>query len=67
MHWPKIDDAETLNFNNFLIKNNKEVGILAITLDRSMNFHTHFKNIFRKAGQKISAVLGISPYLDQRK
>ena len=63
----KIDDAETLNFNNFVIKNSKEVEILGITLDRNMNFHTHIKNICRKAGQKLSALLRISPYLDQRK
>ena len=63
----KIDDAETLNFNNFAIKNSKEVKILGITLDRNMNFHTHIKNICRKAGQKLSALLRISPYLDQRK
>ena len=32
----KIDDAETLNFNNLAIKNSKEVEILGITLDRNM-------------------------------
>ena len=52
----KIDDTETLNFNNLAIKNSKEVEILGITLDRNMNFHTHVKNIFRKAGQKLSAL-----------
>ena len=60
----KIDDAETLNFNNFAIKNGKEVEILEITLDRRMNFHTHIKNICRKADQKLSALLRISLYLD---
>ena len=39
---------------------------LGITLDRNMNFHTHIKNICRKAGQKLSALLRISLYLDQR-
>ena len=63
----KIDDAETLNFNNFVMKNSKEVEILGITLDRNMNFHTHIKNICRKVGQKLSAMLRISPYLDQSK
>ena len=63
----KIDDAETLNFNNLAIKNSKEVEILGITLDRNMNFHTHIKNICRKVGQKLSALLRISPYLDQGK
>ena len=32
-----------------------------------MNFHTHIKNICTKAGQKLSALLRISPYLDQGK
>ena len=30
-----------------------------------MNFHTHIQNICGKAGQKLSALLRISPYLDQ--
>ena len=63
----KIDDAETLNFNNFVIKNSKEVEILGITLDRNMNFHTHIKNICRKAGQKLSALLRTSTDLHQGK
>ena len=53
----KIDDAETLNFDNFAIQNCKKVEILGITLDRNMNFHTHIKNICRKASQKLSALL----------
>ena len=68
MHWSKkIDDAETLNFNILAIKNSKGVEILGITLNRNMNFHTHIKNICRKTGQKLSALLRISPYLDQGK
>ena len=46
----KIDDIETLNFNNLAIKNSKEVEILRRTLDRKINFHTHIKSICRKAG-----------------
>ena len=38
---------------------------MEITLDRNSN--THIKNICRKAGQKLSALLRISPYLDQGK
>ena len=63
----KIDDAKTLNFNNLATKNSNEVEILGITLDRNKIFYTHIKNICRKAGQKLSALLRISPYLDQRK
>ena len=62
-----IDDIETLSFNDMALKNSKEVEILEITLDRSMSFNTHIKNICRKAGQKLSALLRTSPYLDQGK
>ena len=41
--------------------------ILGITLDRSMDFNTHIKNIYSKAGQKLSALSRISAYLDQGK
>ena len=61
----EIDDGETLNFNNLAIETSKEVEIIAITLDKNTNFHAHIKNICRKASQKITALLRISPYLDQ--
>ena len=59
----KNDDAKTLNFKNLAIKNSKEVEILGITLNKNMN--THIKNICRKVGQKLNALLRISPYRDQ--
>ena len=62
-----IGDTETLSFIDLALKNSKQVEILGITLDRSMGFNTHIKNICRKAGQKLSALLRISPYLDQGK
>ena len=62
-----IDDTETLSFNDLALKNSKEVEILGITLDRSMGFSTHIKNICRKAGQNLKALLRISPHLDQGK
>ena len=62
-----IDDTETLSFNDLALKNSKEVDILGITLDRNMGFNTHIKSICRKAGQKLGALLRISPYLDQGK
>ena len=48
------------------IKNSKEVEIFGIALDRNMNFPTRTKNICRK-GQKLSALLRISLYLNQGK
>ena len=44
----KIDDAETLNFNNFIIKNSKEVEILRITLDRNKTFILILKIFVKK-------------------
>ena len=62
-----INGIETLSFNDLPLKNSIEVEILGITLDRSMGFKTHIKNICRKTGQKLSSLLRISPYLDQGK
>ena len=62
-----IDETETLSFNDLALKNSNEVEILGITLDGSMGFNTHIKNICRKAVQKLNALLRISPYLDQGK
>ena len=42
-----IDDNESLCFNDLALKNGKEVEILGITLDGSMAFNTHIKNICR--------------------
>ena len=56
-----IDDTETLDFNDLALKSSKEVKILGITLE------THIKNICRKADQKLSPLLGISPYFDEGK
>ena len=56
-----IDDTETLSFNDLPLKNSKNVEMLGITVDRRMGFNTHIKNICRKAGQKLSALLRISP------
>ena len=60
-------NIETLSFNDLALKNSKEVEILEITLERSMGFNTHIKNICRKVGQKLSALLRISSYFDQGK
>ena len=45
----------------------KEVEILGIKIDRKLSFHQHIKSISKKAGQKLSALLRISPYLKDKK
>ena len=56
-----IDDTETLSFNDLPLKNSKDVEMLGITVDGRMGFNTHIKNVCRKAGQKLSTLLRISP------
>ena len=47
--------------------NSKEVEILGIKIDRKLSFHQHIKSISKKAGQKLSALLRISPYSKNNK
>ena len=61
----EIDDTETSNFNNFVTKNKKELETLGVKIDRNMNFHAHIKNICRKAGQILSALLRMSLLLSK--
>ena len=45
----------------------KEVEILGIKIDQKLSFYQHIKSISKKAGQKLSALLRISPYLKDEK
>ena len=51
---------------NKLKKSDYEI-ILGITTNRKLTFNKHFKNLCKKAGQKLCALLRISPYLDENK
>ena len=50
-----------------IMKNSEEVDILGIKVDRKLTFHQHIKEICKKAGQKLSALLRMSPYIDKDK
>ena len=60
-------DSDTLSLNEFNLKNSDHEIILGITIDRKLTFNKHIKNLCKKAGQKLSALLRISPYLDENK
>ena len=62
-----VSNSELLNFNDLNLKNCKEVEVLGITIDRNLNFKGHIKNICRKAGQKLSALLRISSHINTDK
>ena len=55
-----------LKFENVCLENSKEV-ILGITIDNKLTFDSHIKSMCRKAGQKLSALSRISPYLETDK
>ena len=47
--------------------NSKEVDILGIKIDQKLSFHQHIKSISKNSGQKLGALLRISPYLEDKK
>ena len=54
-------------YDNLTLKNINEEEILGVIIDRKLTFHQHLKKLCRKAGQKLSALLRLSPYLDINK
>ena len=63
----KKTESGIFKFENVCLGNNKEEVILRITIDNKLTFDSHIKSICRKAGQKLSALSRISPYLETDK
>ena len=61
------DDSDTLSLNEFNSENSDYEIILGITIDQELTFNKHIKNLCKKAGQKLCALLRISPYLYENK
>ena len=62
-----VSDSELLNLNDLNLKNCKELEVLGITIDRNLNFKGHLKFFYRKAGQKLSALVRISWHINTDK
>ena len=60
-------DEDVFYYDNLTLKNSNEEEILVVTIDRKFTFHQHSKNMCRKAGQKLSVLLRLSPYLNMNK
>ena len=56
-------DEDVFYYDNLTLKNSNEEE----TIDRRLTFHQHIKKMCRKAGQKLSALLRLFPYLDSNK
>ena len=61
------DNNDTPSLNEFNLKNSDYEIILGITINRKLIFNKHIKNLCKKAGEKLCALLSISPYLDKNK
>ena len=60
-------DEDVFYYDNLTLKNSNEEEISGVTLDRKLTFHQHIKKMCRKAGQNLSTLLRLSPYLDTNK
>ena len=63
----KNTESDVFKFENVCLENSKEEVILGITIDSKLTFDSHIKTMCRKAGQKLSALSRISPYLETDK
>ena len=57
-------DKDVFYCDNLTLKNSNQEEILGVTIDRNLTFHRHIKKMCRKAGQKLSALMRLSPHLD---
>ena len=55
---------DKFELGNWLLENSKEELVLGIITDNKLTFDSHIKNICRKAGQKLGALLRITNYLN---
>ena len=63
----KSTESNIFKFKNLCLENSKDEVILGITIDNKFTFDSHIKSICRKAGQKLSGLSRISPYLETNK
>ena len=60
-------DKEVFYNDKLTLKNSNEVEILGVIRDSKLTLHQHIKKMCRKAGQKSSALVRLSPNLDTNK
>ena len=56
-------DSNTLSLHELSLKNSDYKIILGTTIDRKLTFNKCIKNLHKKTGQKLCALLRISPIL----
>ena len=57
-------ENDKFEFDNLLLENSKEEVVLGVTIDNKLTFDSYIKNICRKTGQKLGALLRIINYFN---
>ena len=60
-------DEDVFYYDNLTLKNSNEEQMSAVIINRKLIFHQDIKKISHKAGQKLSALLKLQPYLETNK
>ena len=60
-------DEHVFYYDNLALRSSNEEEILGVTIDTKLTFHQRIKKMCRKASEKLSALLTLSPYLDINK
>ena len=60
-------DKVSICVHNYNIKSSKCEQLLGIKIGNKLNFNTHVNEICKKAGQKLNALLRVTPYMDLSK
>ena len=64
---PRQPIETSIKVENQIIKGEKSVKILGITIDENLEVNTHVSNLCNKASQKLHALTRIAPYMNDAK
>ena len=63
----KHDDDVTIKVDDAVIKSEKSVKLLGLTINRNLDFDEHVASLCKKANQKLLALYRIAPYMGTNK
>ena len=67
VYWQGHSWRKYFFYDTLTLTNSNEEEVLGVNIDRKLTFHQDIKKICRKAGQKLRALMRLSPYLDTNK
>ena len=62
----RYTENDKFEFDHLCLENSKEEVVFGVTIDDKLKFDSHIKNICRKAGQKLGALIRTTNYLQRR-